>query len=80
MSSSTIARRSSAAGEPETIASATFGPIPVTESRCTKSSRSAAVREAVELERVLAHVQIRLDDDLSPALGRAAARGVAATR
>ena len=42
VSSSTIARRSSAAGEPETIASATFGPIPATVSRCTKSSRSAA--------------------------------------
>ena len=28
------------------------------------------VGEAVELQRVLAHVQVRLDDDLAPALGR----------
>src|SRR6266571_5577434 len=42
VSSSTIARRSSAAGEPETIASATFGPTPFTDRSCTNSSRSAA--------------------------------------
>ena len=46
-----------------------------------KSSRSPGVDEAVELQRVLAHVEERLDGDLSPALGAAAARpGVAATR
>ena len=39
---STIARRRSAAGAPETIASATFGPIPATVSRCRKSCRSDA--------------------------------------
>src|SRR2546430_5403235 len=36
----TIARRSSATGEPETIASATFGPIPLTARSWTNSSRS----------------------------------------
>ena len=41
VSSSAIARRRSAGDEPETIASATFGPTPDTESRCSKSSRSA---------------------------------------
>ena len=41
VSSRTIARRSSSAGEPETIASATFGPTPLTESSWMKSSRSA---------------------------------------
>ena len=41
VSSSAIARRSSAGGEPETIASATFGPTPETASRCSNSSRSA---------------------------------------
>ena len=41
VSSRTIARRSSSAGEPETIASATFGPMPFTVSSCTNSSRSA---------------------------------------
>ena len=41
-SPSAIARRSSAAGEPETTASATLGPIPLTVSSWTKSSRSSA--------------------------------------
>ena len=41
MSSSAIARRSSDGVEPETIASATFGPIPETESSCSNSSRSS---------------------------------------
>ena len=41
VSSSAIARRRSAGGEPETIASATFGPTPETASRCSNSSRSA---------------------------------------
>ena len=40
VSSRTIARRSSSTGEPETIASATFGPIPFTLSSWTNSSRS----------------------------------------
>ena len=39
---SAIARRSSAAGEPETTASATFGPTPLTVSSWTNSSRSPA--------------------------------------
>ena len=37
-----IALRSSAAGDPETTARATFGPMPETVSRWTKSSRSSA--------------------------------------
>ena len=37
------------------------GPIPETESSCSNSSRSSAVGEAVELERVLAHVEVGLD-------------------
>ncbi len=41
MSSRTIARRSSSAGEPETIASATFGPTPFTVKSWTNRSRSA---------------------------------------
>ena len=41
VSSRTIARRSSSAGEPETIASATFGPTPFTERSWMNSSRSA---------------------------------------
>ena len=41
-SSRAIARRSSAGGEPETIASATFGPIPDTPSSSSNSSRSSA--------------------------------------
>ncbi len=41
VSSSTIARRSSSGVEPETIASATFGPTPLTVRSWTKSSRSA---------------------------------------
>ena len=41
VSSRTIARRSSSAGEPETIASATFGPMPFTDRSWMKSSRSA---------------------------------------
>ena len=42
-SSRAIARRSSAGVEPETIASATFGPTPETPSSSSKSSRSSAV-------------------------------------
>ena len=42
VSSSAIARRSSAADEPETIASATFGPDAVDGQQCVKSSRSSA--------------------------------------
>ena len=41
VSSSAIARRSSVGVEPETIASATFGPTPLTLSRWTKRSRSS---------------------------------------
>src|SRR5581483_9699366 len=41
-SSRAIARRSSAGVEPETIASATFGPTPFTPSSSSKSSRSSA--------------------------------------
>src|SRR5581483_4890202 len=41
-SPSTIARRSSAAGEPETTASATFGPTPLTPSSSVNRSRSSA--------------------------------------
>ena len=41
-SPSAIAWRSSPEGDPETTASATFGPIPLTVKRCTKSSRSSA--------------------------------------
>src|SRR3989441_2098810 len=40
MSSRAIARRSSAGGEPETIASATFGPTPETARSASNSSRS----------------------------------------
>ena len=78
-SSRAIARRSSAGGEPETIASATFGPIPVTPSSSSKSSRSSARREAVELQRVLADVEVGLDRHLL-ADARRVTRGVAATR
>ena len=74
VSPSAIARRSSAAGEPETTASATFGPIPLTVSSCMNSSRSDGVGEPVELQRVLAHVEIGLDGDLVPRPRRAAAR------
>ena len=63
-SSRAIARRSSAGGDPETIASATFGPIPETPSSSSNSSRSSARGEAVELERVLADVQVGLDGRL----------------
>ena len=42
-SSRAIARRSSAGVEPETIASATFGPTPETPSSSSNSSRSSAV-------------------------------------
>src|SRR5262249_12021068 len=42
VSSRTIARRSSAGAEPETIASATFGPTPETPRRSSNSSRSSA--------------------------------------
>ena len=41
-SSRAIARRSSAGVEPETIASATFGPTPFTPSSSSNSSRSSA--------------------------------------
>ena len=76
MSPSTIARRSSAGDEPETIASATFGPTPGTESSCSKSSRSAGLGEPVELEHVLPHVHVRVERDLRPssALRRARSR------
>jgi hypothetical protein len=43
MSSRAIARRSSTGVEPETIASATFGPTPETPSSSSNSSRSSAV-------------------------------------
>src|SRR3954467_399591 len=76
VSSRAIARRSSAGVEPETIASATFGPTPLTLSRGTKSSRSSAEpnpasssappRRAtpVERKRARAPVEIRLDGQL----------------
>ena len=67
---STIARRRSAAGEPETIASATFGPDPRHRQQMEEELALGRVGEAVELKRVLADVQVRLDDDLAPALGR----------
>ena len=79
-SSRTIARRSSFGGEPETIASATFGPMPLTREQLDEELALAGVGEAVELERVLAHVEVRLDGDLAVAGACASARGVAATR
>ena len=66
VSSSTIARRSSAAGEPETIASATFGPIPADREQMDEKLALAGVGEAVELQRVLADVQVRLERSTSP--------------
>ena len=68
---STIARRRSAAGEPETIASATFGPDPGDREQVDEELPLSRVGEAVELQRVLAHVQVGLDDDLAGALGGA---------
>ena len=70
VSSSTIARRSSDTDDPETIAIAIFGPTPLTEIRCSNSSRSAASREPVELECVLPDDEVRLDRDLAVALGQ----------
>ena len=57
---------------PETIASATFSPIPATVSRCRKSCRFGCIGEAVELQRILADVQVRLDDRLTPGVPRRA--------
>ena len=59
VSSSTIARRSSAGGEPETIASATFGPIPATReqlhgrarARPRRRSRRAGARPRARADR-----------------------------
>ncbi len=75
-SSRAIARRSSAGVEPETIASATFGPTPETPSSSSKSSRSSAGREAVERERVLADDGVDLDRDLAAAEALHRRRGV----
>ena len=48
-SSRTIARRSSSAGEPETIASATFGPTPFTRQELHEELALGALGEAVQL-------------------------------
>ena len=64
MSSSAIARRSSAGDEPETIPSATFGPDAVHGQQLGEELALGGVGEAVQLQRVLAHVEVGLDDDL----------------
>ncbi len=63
-SSRTIARRNSPAGEPDTIASATFGPTPLTDKQLDEELALLAVGEAVELHHVLADVEVRVDGDL----------------
>ena len=63
-SPSAIALRSSAAGEPETTASATFGPMPAHGEEVDEELALLGVGEPVELERVLAHVEVRLDRHL----------------
>ena len=80
VSSRTIARRSSAGVEPETIASATFGPTPFTVEQLHEQLALRAVGEPVQLERVLADVQVRLDGHLLADVAPATAVGVAATR
>ena len=80
VSSSTIARRSSSGVDPDTIASATFGPTPLTDKQVLEQLSLGRLGEAVELERVLADVQVRLEGDLVGALRSAQRVGVAATR
>ena len=65
VSSSAIARRSSAGRDPDTIASATFGPTPETDEQVLEQLALLAVGEPVELERVLANVEVGLDRDLA---------------
>ena len=71
-SPSAIALRSSAAGEPETTASATFGPMPEHGEEVDEELALLGVGEPVELERVLADVEVRLDRHLGA--GRRAAQ------
>ena len=66
-SSRAIARRSSAGVEPETIASATFGPTPFTPSSELEELALVGRREAVQLQRVLADDGVHLDRDLAVA-------------
>ena len=63
-SSRAIARRSSAGGEPETIASATFGPDPGDAEQQLEQVALVGRGEAVELQRVLADMEVGLDRDL----------------
>ena len=77
VSSSAIARRSSETVEPETIASAIFGPA-ADRDQLLEQVALRAVGEAVERQGVLSHDEIRLHDDLVGAVGtpqRARRRG-----
>ena len=60
------------AASPETTASATFGPDPADGQQVDEELALVRVGEAVELERVLAHVEVRLDRDLAARLSRGA--------
>ena len=79
VSSSAIARRSSAGVEPGDDRERDLRPDAGDgEQSWTKSSRSLGVREAVQLQRVLADVEVRLDRHLvapSPREARAASPG-----
>ena len=68
-SRSAIARWSSAGDALETTASATFGPMPLTPEELHEERALRRVGEAVELESVLADVEVRLDRHLGRAVG-----------
>ena len=75
----TIARRSSAGVEPETIASATFGPTPETESSCSNSSRSAGSANPYSCSASSRTCEVVSSVDLTPFFAEPArARSVAA--
>ena len=69
-----------AAGEPETTASATFGPMPLTVRRCTKSSRSSASANPYSWRASSRTWRYVSTVTSAPGLARRRTSGVAATR